>query len=167
MASAIAGAFCMSEGNGHDGPATAVVFDVGRVLYRWQLDALLKKVLPDAAKLEFCRKYVISEDWHFQHDRGVPLADMVPARIAEYPEYEDALQAYATRFNETIPGPVKGTHELVERLDAAGVPLFALTNFREEFWAGFRPTAPIFDRFRTSLCRVSRKSPNRIPRFTS
>lgn len=144
----------MADGNlsERDGDADTrpdtVVFDVGRVLYQWRLDALLKKVLPDPSKLEFCRNYVITEEWHSQHDRGVPLAKMVPQRIEEYPEYDDALQAYATRFNETIPGPVAGTHALVERLDKAGVPLFALTNFGADFWAAFRPTAPIFGRFK-------------------
>ena len=28
------------------------------------------------------------------------------------------------------------------------MPLFAITNFGHEFWEGFRPTRPIFDRFR-------------------
>src|SRR3546814_8214918 len=37
--------------------------------------------------------------------------------------------------------------DLVERLAAAGVPLFAITNFGHDFWHGFRPTQPIFDRF--------------------
>jgi 2-haloacid dehalogenase len=46
-----------------------------------------------------------------------------------------------------VPGPVPGSLELVERLNAAGVPLFAITNFGHEFWQGFRPTQPIFDRF--------------------
>ena len=49
---------------------------------------------------------------------------------------------------ETITGPVPGMHELVAALDEAGVPLFAITNFSDELWARFRPTAPIFDRFR-------------------
>src|SRR3546814_2170996 len=40
-----------------------------------------------------------------------------------------------------------GSLELVERLGAAGVPLFAITNFGHEFWEGFRPPQPIFDRF--------------------
>ena len=125
-----------------------VVFDVGRVLYRWQLSGLLEKVVDDPVRLAFALEHVVTEEWHFRADQGERLADMVPQRIAEFPEYEDALHAYARRFNESIPGPVEGSHELVERLDAAGVPLFALTNFGEEFWAGFRPTAPIFDRFR-------------------
>lgn len=41
-----------------------------------------------------------------------------------------------------------GMLDLVADLDAAGVPLFAITNFGAEFWAMFRPTAPAFDRFR-------------------
>lgn len=36
----------------------------------------------------------------------------------------------------------------MERLDERGVPLFAITNFGAEFWAGFRPHERIFDRFR-------------------
>ena len=42
---------------------------------------------------------------------------------------------------------MEGSHELVERLAAAGVPLFCLTNFGDEFWQMFRPTQPIFDHF--------------------
>ena len=126
----------------------AVVFDVGRVLYEWDLRHLLREVESDPERLRFVTEHVVTEEWHFEHDRGRPLAEMVPERIALYPHYEDAIRAYATRFNETIPGPVAGSHALVERLDAANVPLFAITNFGHEFWAGFRPTAPIFDRFR-------------------
>ncbi|MCA0909761.1 HAD family hydrolase [Qipengyuania gaetbuli] len=126
----------------------AVVFDVGRVLYQWQIASLFEKIVDDKARLRKLLDEVVTEEWHFQHDHGRPLAEMVPERIALYPDFADEIRAYATRFNETIPGPVEGSHELVERLDARGVPLFAITNFGAEFWAGFRPTAPIFDRFR-------------------
>ena len=40
-----------------------------------------------------------------------------------------------------------GTHAIVRRLAEAGVPLYALTNFGAEFFAGFRPTEPIFELF--------------------
>ncbi|MBX7497160.1 HAD-IA family hydrolase [Qipengyuania sp. 6B39] len=126
----------------------AVVFDVGRVLYQWQLSHLFERIVDDPVRLETLLTEVVTEEWHFEHDRGRTLADMVPERIARYPEFEPEIRAYATRFNDTIPGPVPGSLSLVERLDEAGVPLFAITNFGAEFWAGFRPTAPIFDRFR-------------------
>lgn len=126
----------------------AVVFDVGRVLYQWRLAALMEQVVRDPEELAFVLDEVISEEWHFQHDAGRALGDMVPERIAQFPQHETALRAYAERFNETIPGPVPGSLEIVRDLHDAGVPLYAITNFGAEFWAGFRPTAPIFDLFR-------------------
>ena len=125
----------------------AVVFDVGRVLFEWQLRALFEKIIDDADELDWFLDNVVTEEWHFEHDRGRPLSEMVPERIALYPQYEPHIRAYATRFNETVPGPVAGTHDLVRRLHSQGVPLFCLTNFGDEFWATFRPTQPIFDLF--------------------
>ncbi|MEM1051460.1 MAG: HAD-IA family hydrolase [Pseudomonadota bacterium] len=125
----------------------AVVFDVGRVLFHWQLRALFEKIIEDQEELNWFLANVITEEWHFQSDGGRPLAEMVAERIAEFPAYESAIKAYEARFNETITGPVKGVHELVGRLHSASVPLFCLTNFGHEFWEGFRPTKSIFDRF--------------------
>ena len=125
----------------------AVVFDVGRVLFEWQLAALFEKLINDRDELDWFLANVVTEEWHFEHDRGRALADMVPERIAQFPAYESHINAYATRFNETVPGPVPGSHAIVERLAGAGVPLFCLTNFGDEFWQLFRPTQPIFDHF--------------------
>jgi 2-haloacid dehalogenase len=125
----------------------AVVFDIGRVLFHWQLGALFEKLIDDREELDWFLANVVTEEWHFEHDAGRPLAEMVPERIALYPQYEAHIRAYATRFNETVPGPVEGSHELVARLAAAGVPLYCLTNFGDEFWEMFRPTQPVFDYF--------------------
>jgi 2-haloacid dehalogenase len=125
----------------------AVVFDIGRVLFHWQLGALFEKLIDDPKELDWFLGHVVTEEWHFEHDRGRALADMLPERIALYPQYEAHIRAYAARFNETVPGPVEGSHELVERLAGAGVPLYCLTNFGDEFFAMFRPTQPIFDLF--------------------
>ncbi|HSF13750.1 MAG TPA: HAD-IA family hydrolase [Erythrobacter sp.] len=125
----------------------AVVFDVGRVLFQWELRALFEKLIDDRDELDWFLANVVTEEWHFDHDRGRALADMVPERIAQFPAYEAHINAYATRFNETVPGPIEGSHAIVERLAARGVPLFCLTNFGDEFWEVFRPTQPIFDHF--------------------
>ena len=125
-----------------------VIFDVGRVLFDWDLRHLFAKLIDDQDRLEWFVTNVVTPEWHFQHDAGRPLAEMLPELQAEFPEHEALIDAYAARFNETIPGPVPGSLELVERLDDAGVPLFAITNFGHEFWEGFRPTQPVFDRFR-------------------
>ena len=124
-----------------------MVFDVGRVLFHWQLKALFETLIADADELDWFLSNVVSEEWHFQHDRGRPLAPMVSERIAQFPRYATLIRAYAERFNDTIPGPVEGSHELVRRLHAQGVPLYCLTNFGDELWQGFRAEQPIFDLF--------------------
>jgi 2-haloacid dehalogenase len=72
---------------------------------------------------------------------------MVTERSAEFPQYAGLIEAYRFRFNETIPGPVEGSLELVCELADRGVPLYAITNFGAEFWNVFRPTQPVFDLF--------------------
>ena len=126
----------------------AVVFDVGRVLIEWDLRLIYRDAIPDPAQRDWFVANVVTPEWHFQHDAGRPLAEMLPELKAEFPDHAPLIDAYATRFNETIPGAVPGSLELVERLGDAGVPLFAITTFGHEFWEGFRPTQPIFDRFR-------------------
>ena len=125
----------------------AVVFDVGRVLFHWQLRALFEKLINDPEELDWFLANVVTEEWHFEHDRGRPLGEMVPERIALFPNYEPQIRAYAARFNESVPGPVECTHEIVRHLHGRGVPLCCLTNFGDEFWSMFRPTEPIFDLF--------------------
>ena len=129
------------------GPVSAVVFDIGRVLIQWDLRCLFVKLIDNAEELDWFLANVVTEEWHFQHDAGRPLAEMVPQRIAEFPAYARHIEAYAARFNETVPGPVPGVIELVEALDHAGVPLFAITNFGAEFWPQFCPTLPVLERF--------------------
>jgi 2-haloacid dehalogenase len=91
---------------------------------------------------------VIPLSWHGQHDAGRPAAAMIAERSALYPGHAHLIRAWLTTFNEGVPGPVPGSVELVEELHAAGVPLYAITNFGADTWAGFAPTAPLFDRFR-------------------
>ena len=125
----------------------AVVFDIGRVLFQWQLRALFEKLIEDPDELDWFLTHVVSEEWHFRHDRGETLGTMLPERIAQFPEHALLIAAYAARFNETVPGPVEGTHGLVHRLHNAGVPLYCLTNFGDELFQQFRSEHDLFDLF--------------------
>ncbi|MCK9541549.1 MAG: HAD family phosphatase [Novosphingobium sp.] len=129
-------------------PVSAVVFDVGRVLFQWDLRHLFGKLIADRDELEWFVTHVVTEEWHFQHDAGRPLAEMVAERRAEFPAHAALIEAYAARFGESIPGPVPGSLELVEALAARDMPLYAITNFGAAFWPPFRASQPVFDHFR-------------------
>ncbi len=126
----------------------AVVWDVGHVLFDWDPRYLYEKLIADPAELDWFLSHVVTKAWHFQSDAGRPIAVMIAELTARFPAYADLIAAYLPRWLETIPGSIPGMLDLVADLDAAGVPQFAITNFGAEFWAMFRPTAPVFDCFR-------------------
>jgi len=130
-----------------DRPVAAVVFDVGRVLVEWDMRGLFARLIDDPARLDWFMANVVTEAWHFEHDAGRDLDEMVAARKAEFPGHDALLDAYATRFGETIPGNVPGSHDIVRELAARGVPLFAITNFASTFWRDYRAGEPLFDLF--------------------
>ncbi len=128
---------------------TAVIFDVGRVLYQWDPRFLYERLIPPGAALDAFLRDVVTPEWHFQHDAGRPFAETSAELTARFPQHRELIAAFAPRFGETIPGPVPGMIALVEELDAAGVPLYAITNFSHEFWPPFRAReSATFDRFR-------------------
>ena len=133
------------------------IFDVGHVLFEWDPRFLFEKLIADPDELDWFLSNVVTKDWHFQTDAGRPLATMLEERIAQFPDHEALIRAYAQRWNETVPGPVPGSHDLVRALHDRAVPLYAITNFGHEFWAGFRPEQPIFDLFEDILVSGTEK----------
>ncbi|WP_326525802.1 HAD-IA family hydrolase [Sphingomonas sp.] len=129
--------------------ATSVIFDVGRVLYDWNPRFLYERLIRDGEALDAFLRDVVTTEWHFQHDAGRPFAETAAELVARFPHHADLIAQWGPRFNETIPGPIAGMPDLVADLDAAGVPLYAITNFSGEFWPPFRAReAALFDRFR-------------------
>lgn len=130
-------------------PVTSVIFDVGHVLYDWEPRALYERLFDDEQALDAFLRDVATREWHFQHDAGRPFAETSAELSAAYPEHAEMIALWGPRFGEQIPGPIAGMIELVEELDARGVPLFAITNFSGEFFAPFRQReAALFERFR-------------------
>lgn len=136
---------------------TIAIFDVGHVLFQWDPRFLFEKLIDDSKELDWFLGNVVTKEWHFQADAGRPLAQMLEERIAEFPKHEALIRAYADRWNETVPGPIPGSHEIVRDLSDRGVPLYAITNFGHEFWAGFRPEQPLFDLFEDILVSGTEK----------
>lgn len=125
----------------------AVIFDVGHVLYDWDIAYLYRKLISERERLDWFLANVVTKEWHYQHDRGRPFAETKAELIERFPEERGLIEAYGPRWLETIGDPVPGMHELARALSARGLPLFGITNFSAEFWDDFRPGEPIFDLF--------------------
>jgi 2-haloacid dehalogenase len=128
-----------------------VIFDVGNVLLRWDPDPLIVRLAGDPETAEFVRTHVINHDWNLQLDGGKSWAEGCAEQAAAFPEHAELIHAFNACWEETLFGAIEGTVDVLERLHAGNVPLYALTNFSSEKFRLTRPKHAFFDRFRDIL----------------
>jgi 2-haloacid dehalogenase len=111
---------------------TAVVFDMGNVLLRWDPHLAFLPDLHDRAAVDafFARTDFYARN--LRADGGESFADLA----AELPDPADAalLAAYVDRYALTILEPIEGTWTLMDRLRATGRAIHAITNWSAETW---------------------------------
>lgn len=127
---------------------TAVLFDLGNVLIRWDPETPYRSLIPDADARRHFMTEVCPLDWHAQSDAGRPWAEMIEERIALYPQHAPLIRAWRERFNDMVVESIPGTVRLLEQLEARGMPLYALTNWAEDTFAENRPRFPFLEKFR-------------------
>ena len=103
----------------------------------WNVRYLFDRLEPDPERLSFFLNEVVPLSWHHQFDLGKSMAEGCAERATDYPEYAGLLEAYHTRFDETIGGVIEGTMRVLKDLDDADYPVYALSNFPEEQWLEF------------------------------
>jgi 2-haloacid dehalogenase len=129
-------------------PATeAVVFDIGNVLIGWDPRRLYRTLFEDDAAIDAFMDEVGFHAWLVELDRGRAFEEAVEMLAARFPHHRDAIAAFHHRWQETLSGPIEGTVAILEELHAAGVPLYAITNFPTEKYAETRPNHRFFERF--------------------
>ncbi|WP_321800764.1 HAD family phosphatase [Caballeronia sp. J97] len=110
----------------------AVVFDFGGVLIDWNREYLYKHLIPDETERRWFLDNVCKMDWVVQQDGGQTIEEGTAELIAVYPEHETLIRAFYARWPEMVSGVLEAGVALVDRLEAAGVPLFGLTNWSAE-----------------------------------
>jgi len=128
--------------------STTVLFDIGNVIVRFDPYALYSQILPDIEERQWFLTHVCSMAWHVEHDRGAAMAETIPALIARYPQYRDAIEAWRGRAAEMLPEVIAPSVETIQELAALGVPLFALTNMPAEWVSLITGMSPAFAHFR-------------------
>jgi 2-haloacid dehalogenase len=111
----------------------AVVFDLGGVLIDWDPRYLYRKLFDgQEAEMEAFLSEVTTKEWNHRQDAGRPWAEAVAELCADHPEKRELIEAYASRWEEMLGGPITGTVEVLAELRAADVPLYALSNWSAE-----------------------------------
>ena len=119
-----------------------VVFDIGGVLIDWDPRHLYRKLfLGDEPAMEDFLANVCTHEWNRCQDAGRSFAEGARLLKLQHPNKAELIDAYSTRFDEMMSGPIAGTVKILAELRDRGTPLYALSNFSAETFA------PVLERF--------------------
>ncbi|MBL8791924.1 MAG: HAD family phosphatase [Rhizobiales bacterium] len=125
-----------------------IVFDLGMVLIEWDPRHLYRKVFDDPDRMEWFLAEVCHGGWNLEQDRGRDWEDAATEAIARHPAWAREIRLYRERWMEMVPGPIEGSLQILEELDARGTPLYAITNWNGETFRETRARFSFLDRFR-------------------
>ncbi|AXL52062.1 haloacid dehalogenase [Paraburkholderia caffeinilytica] len=126
----------------------AVVFDFGGVLIDWSPEYLYRELIPDETERRWFLTHVCSMDWVIRQDGGQPIAEGTDELIAKFPDHAALIHAFYERWHEMVAGVLEEGVAIMEKLEAADVPLFGLTNWSAETFPYAWEHYPVLRRFR-------------------
>lgn len=109
-----------------------VIFDLGGVLLDWNPRHLFRKLFDDKTEMEDFLAQVCNTAWIAQFDAGRPMAEGVAELTARFPEYAGPIEAFQTRWPETLAGAFEETVNILAALRKRRHRLYALSNFSAE-----------------------------------
>lgn len=126
---------------------SAVVFDLGGVLIRWDPRNLYRTLFDDEDEMERFLSEVTTHEWNVQQDAGRALSEAVEELVARHPDRRDLIAAYYERWPEMLGGAIDGTVEILRELRERGVRTYALSNWSAETFPIARPMFPFLEWF--------------------
>jgi 2-haloacid dehalogenase len=111
---------------------TAIIFDFGNVLVKWDAHSLYKRFFPNPEAVDSFLKEIHFPEWNARQDAGRSFKEGIAELSAQFPQYAELIQAYDTHWQESITEVYSGTVEIVRNLKQAGWPLYLLSNFSAE-----------------------------------
>lgn len=124
----------------------AVVFDIGNVLVEWHPERVYDPVVGPALRDHLFHDIGLAA-MNEAVDAGAPLAASVSALAATHPDHADHIRLWQTRWGEMFAPEIPHAIRLLRALRAAGVPVFALSNFGCETFAQAETMYPVLTEF--------------------
>ena len=115
--------------------AEAVIFDLGNVLIRWDPHPAVAVAVGEHEATRF----LAADDfdflaWNHLQDSGRRW-ETAEAEVARtHPHWHPHATAYRAHFGHSLLGPIEENVAVLRDLHAAGVPVFALTNWSDELF---------------------------------
>lgn len=111
---------------------SALVFDVGNVLIRWNPELVYASLILDPSARAHFFKVVLPPEWNLEQDRGRSWAEAEAERIALFPGHAELIRAWRARWHEMVPDAIEANVAVLARARSQGIPCYAITNFARD-----------------------------------
>jgi 2-haloacid dehalogenase len=111
---------------------TAIIFDFGNVLVKWDAHALYKRFFPTAKAVDSFLQEIHFAEWNAHQDAGRSFKEGIADLSAKFPQHAELIQAYDTYWEDSVTETMEGTVEIARKLKKAGQDLYLLSNFSAE-----------------------------------
>jgi 2-haloacid dehalogenase len=112
-----------------------IIFDLGAVLIDWNPHYMYRTIFSDEEEMKNFLATVCTSDWNEEQDAGRPLQEGTDLLVNEFPEHEENIRAFYSRWEEMLGGPFHGTVEIFKELkETYKYKIYALTNWSAELF---------------------------------
>ena len=109
-----------------------IIFDFGNVLVQWHPEVVYGEFFGDEAKAWWFLRHVADMDFRQRIDAGESFDGCIREKQAQYPEYEQAIELYRSKWREMLTDEVPGMREVIVELRGKNYELYGLTNWSME-----------------------------------
>jgi 2-haloacid dehalogenase len=110
-----------------------IIFDLGGVLVDWNPAYLYRKIFDTPREVDYFLHHICTPEWNEEQDAGRSLQAGTELLVSRYPEYETAIRAFYSRWEEMLGGAIEGTLKILNQLHSRHpYRLLALTNWSQE-----------------------------------
>ena len=110
-----------------------IIFDLGGVLIDWNPRYVYRSIFNTEEEIDWFFEHICTSDWNENQDAGYPLAQATADKIAQFPEWKDAILAYYGRWEEMLGGSIATTVEILDHLHSKNqFQFYALTYWSSE-----------------------------------
>ena len=109
-----------------------IIFDFGNVLVQWHPEHVYGEYFGDEAKAWWFLRHVADMAFRQRIDAGESFDGCIREKQAQYPEYEQAIELYRSKWREMLTDEVPGMREVIVELRGKNYELYGLTNWSME-----------------------------------
>lgn len=129
-----------------DLPVLHIVFDIGKVLIRYDPHLGLREAIPDDAERAWFLETVCTDAWNLEQDRGRSWAEAEALLIADWPDQTGRIRAFRANWPKMVHDRIAPTVDLFERLIDEGRDVTMLTNFAADTFTEAKVIFPFLTR---------------------